>query len=277
MYVYHFHSEVDLICKFDSQQKTMSKQFDIADSAQLELTRLMNRITSLMDDCPLKTYHPMKCLCDLCDEHRMARASACYIVTYEQPHAKKILSFAWLFSSWLVKLRCANLEQQKLTLPPSNYSLVGQAFYRSFLLLIENEALRFVVDFNSTLNKDSCLLQLHFDHRMKKSIYVRVHLMEWAMLEVTTGWLDRQDIFSTKKHVSKTAMKPIIHVRPWKHVATQFVFAKHKPKTCSRLFLLQNRFLSKHQLTFTNEKGTTGLNCVLNRANYCSTRFFFKF
>ncbi|CAM4756921.1 unnamed protein product [Rotaria magnacalcarata] len=257
MYVYHFHSEVDLMCKFDSQQQTMSKQFDIADSAQLELTRLMNRITNLLDDYPLKTYHPLKCFCEQCDDHRMARASACYIVTYEQPYTKKILSFAWLFSSWLVKLRRANLEKQNITSLPSNYSLVGQALYRSFLLLIENESIRFVVDFNSRLDNDLCLLQLNFDHRMKKSIYACVHLMEWAMLEVITGWLDRQDIFSTRKHVSKTAMRPVIHVRPWKHIATQFIFAKYKPKTCSRLFLLQNKFMSKHQLTVTNDKGTT--------------------
>ncbi|CAF4173966.1 unnamed protein product, partial [Rotaria magnacalcarata] len=128
-------------------------------------------------------------------------------------------------SSWLVKLRRANLEKQNITSLPSNYSLVGQALYRSFLLLIENESIRFVVDFNSRLDKDLCLLQLNFDHRMKKSIYACVHLMEWAMLEVTTGWLDRQDIFSTRKHVSKTAMRPVIHVRPWKHIATQFIFA----------------------------------------------------
>ncbi|CAF5224260.1 unnamed protein product, partial [Rotaria magnacalcarata] len=52
-------------------------------------------------------------------------------------------------------------------------------------------------------------------------------------------------------------MRPVIHVRPWKHIATQFIFAKYKPKTCSRLFLLQNKFISKHQLTVTNDKGTT--------------------
>ena len=112
MYVYHFHSEVDLICKFDSQQQTMSKQFDIADSAQVELGHLNDRIRGLFNSHPLQTRHPTRCLCEDCDEHRMARASACYVVTYEQAFAKKILSFAWLFSSWLVKLRRANLERQ---------------------------------------------------------------------------------------------------------------------------------------------------------------------
>ncbi|CAF3943675.1 unnamed protein product, partial [Rotaria sp. Silwood1] len=92
---------------------------------------------------------------------------ACYIVTYKQPYTKKILSFAWLFSSWLVKLRRSNLQKQNLIYLPSNYFLIGQALYRSLLLLINNQSLRFVVDFNSNLNKDSCLLQLNYDNRIK--------------------------------------------------------------------------------------------------------------
>ncbi len=258
MYVYHFHSEVDLICKFDSQQQTMSKQFDIADSAQLELGHLITRIRNLFNDCQLRNHHPLKCLCEDCDEHRMARASACYIVTYEQQYTKKILSFAWLFSSWLVKLRRANIGKQNLCQSPSNYFLVGQAFLHSFMLLIENQSLRFVVDFNSNFDQYSCLLHMNFDPRMKKFINIPVHLMEWAMLEITTGWLDRQDIFSTSKHASKTATRPVIYLRAWKHITTQFIFDKYKPKTCSALLLLQNKFITKQQIAVTNDKGPTG-------------------
>ena len=255
MYVYHFHSEVDLICKFDSQQQTMSKQFDIADSAQVELNHLIARIRNLLDQCQLKTYHPLKCLCEQCDEHRMARASACYIVAYEQQYAKKILSFPWLFSSWLVKLRRSNLEKENLlNKNPSNYFLVGQAFLRSFRLLVDHQSLRFIVDFQ----RSNCLLRLSFDQRMKKFIYVSIDLMNWAMLEVVTGWLDRQEIFSSGKYSSKTAMKPMINVRTWKHITTQFLFDKYQPKSCSQLLLQQNRFLQKQQVTVTNESGTTG-------------------
>ena len=255
MYVYHFHSEVDLICKFDSQQQNMSKQFDIADSAQVELNHLITRIRNLMDQCQLKNYHQVKCLCEDCDEHRMARASACYIVTYEQQYAKKILSFPWLFSSWLVKLRRTNLQKENLfDKTPSNYFLVGQAFLHSFRLLIDNQSLRLIVDFQ----RDFCLLRMNFDHRMKKFIYIPVRLMDWAMIEVVTGWLDRQEIFSTGKYSSKTAMKPMINLRTWKHITTQFLFDRHKPKSCSQLLLLQNRFLQKQQVTVTYENGATG-------------------
>jgi hypothetical protein len=258
MYVYHFHSEVDLICKFDSQQQTMSRQFDIADSAQLELNRLIIRIKNLFNDCQLKNYHLLKCLCEDCDEHRMARASACYIVTYEQQYTKKILSFAWLFSSWLVKLRRANLVKENISKTPSNYFLVGQAFLHSFLSLIEHQSLRFMVDFNTNFQEYSCLLHMNLDHQMKKFINIPVHLMEWAMLEVTTGWLDRQEIFSTRKYTLKTAMRPTILLRSWKHLTTQFIFNKYKPKICSRLLLLQNRFIGKQQITVTHDKGTAG-------------------
>ncbi|CAF0900169.1 unnamed protein product [Adineta ricciae] len=257
MYVYHFHSEVDLICRFDSQQQTMSKQYDIADSAQLELGQLINRIQGLFNDGQLQTYHSVKCVCEDCDQHRMALASACYIVTYEQPYTKKILSFPWLFSFWLVKLRRMNLQRQNLLTPPSNYVLVGQAFLHSFLLLIQHQSLRFQVDFDSNSGPNSCILQLAFEVRQKKTIRVRVHLMEWAILEIATGWLDRQDIFSIKKHASKTSSRPTILIRTWKHILTQFLFSKHRPKTCSNLLLVQNRFLSKQQVTVTYENGTT--------------------
>ncbi|UJR28016.1 hypothetical protein I4U23_009276 [Adineta vaga] len=257
MYVYHFHSEIDLICRFDSQQQNMSKQYDIADSAQLELGQLINRIQGLFNDSQLNTYHSFKCLCEECDTHRMARASACYIITYEQPYTKKILSFPWLFSSWLVKLRRINLEKQNLVKPPSNYTLVGQAFLHSLGLLIEHQSLRFLVNFNFDSNKNTCLLQLHYDVRTKISINIRVHLMEWAILEIVTGWLDRQDIFSIKKYASKTATRPTILIRTWKHILAQFLFTKYQPKKCSGLLLVQNRFLLKQQVTVTHESGTT--------------------
>lgn len=258
MYVYHFHSEVDLICKFDSQQQNMSRQFDIADSAQVELNQLITRMRTLFDGCQLRNDHLLRCLCEDCDEHRMARASACYTVTYGQQYAKKILSFPWLFSSWLVKLRRANLQKQNLTRTPSNYFLVGQAFLHSFLLLIDNQSIRFIVDFNRKPCQNTCVLRMNFDPSVKKFISIRVDLMEWAMLEVVTGWLDRQEIFSTGKYASKTAIRPTTHVRTWKHITAQFIFDKFKPKTCSQLLLLQNRFLTKQQLTGTNDKGATG-------------------
>ena len=274
MYVYHFHSEVDLMCKFDSQQQTISKHFDIADSAQLELNRLINHMKNSFNDSLLQNYHSLKCLCEDCDEHRMARASACYIVTYEQEYTKKILSFPWLFSSWLIKLRRINLEKQNLFNRISNYFLVGQALFHLFLLLIEYQSLRFIVDFNSNLDKNSCLLHLNFDLRSKKFINIHVHLMEWAMLEIITGWLDRQEIFSTGKHASKTALRPIIHVRTWKHIATQFILAKYKPKICSALLILQNKFLSKKQVTITNDNGTTGLSSIFLELLFIFVFFF---
>jgi len=259
MYVYHFHSEVDLICKFDSQQQTLSKQFDIADSAQIELSHLNDRIRNLFRDCQLKTKHPTKCSCNDCDEHRMARASACYLVTYQQEFAKKILSFAWLFSSWLVKLREKNLDQQ----PPekryhANFLTVGQAFLHSLLILIENQSIRFIVQFETFDEETSCILRLTREHRSKKFIYLRVSLMEWAMLEIVTGWLDRQEVLTTKKYATRTTSRPTVnYFKTWKHIATQFLVAKFQPATCLELIPCQNRFLTKKSITVTNDKGVS--------------------
>ena len=141
---------------------------------------------------------------------------------------------------------------------PSNYFLVGQAFLHSLLLLIEHQSLRYTVDFDPVKSSSHCELRWNFDGRYKKYLHVPVTLMEWAMLEIVTGWLDRQEIFSTWKHASRTANRPIIHLRTWKHVTTQFLLRHYRPKTCSKLILQQNRFLSKQSLLVNNEKNSSG-------------------
>ena len=124
MFAYHFVSDIDLICRYDSQQRQcMSKHMDVADSAQVELKVLMNRIRTLfyaefnvrevensMNDMEssMKKDGEVAYLDD-----KLAKASACYIVCYQYEqaqHPKRILSFPWLFSRLLLQLRQRNLE-----------------------------------------------------------------------------------------------------------------------------------------------------------------------
>lgn len=126
------------------------------------------------------------------------------------------------------------------------------------MILIEHKSLRFIVQFDPSVDETSCILRLSNDQRTQKFIHLRVSLMEWAMLEVTTGWLDRQEVLSTKKYASRTAHRPTVnYYRTWKHVATQFLLAKYQPATCSALVLCQNRFLTKQSVTVTTDKGVT--------------------
>ena len=204
----------------------------------------------------------------------MARAAACYLVTYQQEFTKKILSFAWLFSLVVGQVATKELaettarcEQNSIDRTNrqifvsekrihSNFALVGQAFLHSLNILIEHKSLRFIVQFDPSVDEKSCILRLSNDQRTQKFIHLRVPLMEWAMLEVTTGWLDRQEVLSTKKYASRTAHRPTVnYYRTWKHVATQFLLAKYQPATCSALVLCQNRFLTKQSVTVTNDKG----------------------
>lgn len=131
MFAYHFTSDVDLICRFDSlQQQCMSKHIDVADSAQVELKALMNRMKSLFyaefnareeaerARASGSTAHvtPSPTVPNQAEpayfDDKLAKASACYIVCYQYEqaqHPKRILSFPWLFSRLLLQLRRRNL------------------------------------------------------------------------------------------------------------------------------------------------------------------------
>ena len=141
----------------------------------------------------------------------------------------------------------------------ANFLTVGQAFLHSLLILIENQSIRFIVQFETFDEETSCILRLTREHRSKKFIYLRVSLMEWAMLEIVTGWLDRQEVLTTKKYATRTTSRPTVnYFKTWKHIATQFLVAKFQPATCLELIPCQNRFLTKKSITVTNDKGVSG-------------------
>ena len=124
IYVYHFSSDIDLLCRFDSSpiyRTPLSKQQTesaclIADSAQVELKQLIRRIRKLFfDELRLSTPTNHRCYppCAQCNDRKMAKASALYIFCYNDTnHARRMLSLPWLFAPLLIETRKLNIKKQ---------------------------------------------------------------------------------------------------------------------------------------------------------------------
>ncbi|CAF0935981.1 unnamed protein product, partial [Didymodactylos carnosus] len=235
MFVYHFSSEVDLICRFDSQQQILLKQFDIVDTAQVELKRLMEKIRNLFYE-EFDNRHGNRhktCDCSSCTYEKMAKASACYVVCYQQSYLKKILSFPWLFARLLIKIRQNKMEDlksstslsQQHSLELQHYTIVGLAMKNALQSLVNSKQLSFLVTFQRINGNDveDALVQLARTTTSKKFVQQRLKLIELCFLEVINNWLYRQQIFGEQRSLP-TDKKQVILEKTWQHVLTKFVF-----------------------------------------------------
>lgn len=127
MYVYHFSSDIDLLCRFNSSspqhRTTMGKQqlesaCLVADSAQVEYKQLIQLIRGLFykdlnpSDEESLNYTVYRSNVER-DERKMAKASALYVYCYtDMSHGRRILSLPWLFATHLIETRKMNIKKQ---------------------------------------------------------------------------------------------------------------------------------------------------------------------
>ncbi|CAF0730149.1 unnamed protein product [Adineta steineri] len=264
MFAYHFVSDIDLICRFDSQQQQcMSKHIDVADSAQVELKALMDRIKTLFyaefnvreeterGRLNMKRNGEISYL-----DEKLAKASACYVVCYQYEqaqHPKRILSFPWLFSRLLVQLRQQNLTiiAKAIDRPISQlreHATIAHVMKNTLNRLVEQRELRFHVEFID--NKDASFIvntqiRLRLDDPVTniESDSIHIHLIEICFIEIIHNWLSRQNIFDTNNNIS-TNKKPLINEqRCWQHILTKFIYEINEqgPFDCSNLCIRQGQ------------------------------------
>lgn len=124
--VFNYQDEIDLFCRCEALDQLASGKQDLNISAGLELQRLIETtrrhfyhdFDQLSIDSTWKPPHRGSCTrdrtCDDCNEMKLARAAACYYVCYSQAARQstkarsRILSFPWLFGSFLSKLKERN-------------------------------------------------------------------------------------------------------------------------------------------------------------------------
>ncbi|UJR29064.1 hypothetical protein I4U23_010278 [Adineta vaga] len=280
MLAYHFVSDIDLICRFDSQQQQcMSKHIDVADSAQVELKALMDRIKTLfyaefnireaMERERNSIYHlgmkkKDKEIFYLDD--KLAKASACYVVCYryeQAQHPKRILSFPWLFSRLLLQLRQQNLAVMATAIDRPivqlrEHAIVARAMKQALHRLIERKELRFHVEFlNNNNNEDLSIVNKEIILRLDDPIthlecdHIHLHLIEICFIEIIHNWLSRQNIFETTNQ-NPLKKKPLINEQHcWFHILTKFLYEINEQGSfdCSNLLLRQNQSSSETYYT----------------------------
>ena len=145
--LYRFHDEVDLFCRCESMDSSAggNKKGGLEDSATIEVTNLIQRISQdfyyefdqryLRRRCCRIDYNPdtnreKRFDCDICADGKSAKAACAYIYSYEESNRlplksnRRILSFPWLFSKYLITLRYLNKPKDHVE---QSNSIVGRA------------------------------------------------------------------------------------------------------------------------------------------------------
>jgi RNA-dependent RNA polymerase len=215
MYAYHFVSDIDLICRFDSQQQQcMSKHIDVADSAQVELKALMDRIKTLFyAEFNAREEIERGRLANLVInmkkdgeiaylDEKLAKASACYVVCYQYEqaqHPKRILSFPWLFSRLLLQLRQRNLAVMAKAIDRPivqlrEHAIFARVMKNALMGLIERRELRYDVEFIDN-KEDFLIINKEIILRLDDPVTgiqcdtIHLHLIEICFIEIIHNWL----------------------------------------------------------------------------------------
>ena len=197
----------------------MSKHIDVADSAQVELKALMDRMKTLFyaefnareeaerarltnNGIANFVFHLKKEGEIAYLDEKLAKASACYVVCYQYEqaqHPKRILSFPWLFSRLLLQLRQQNLAIMATAIDRPmiqlrEHAIVARVMKNTLMGIIERRELRFEVevlpekDDSTSINRE---ILLRFDDSLTKTECdsLHLHLIEICFIEIIHNWL----------------------------------------------------------------------------------------
>jgi hypothetical protein len=183
----------------------MSKHIDVADSAQVELKALMDRIKTLFyaefnaREETERTINVNGNLVVAYLDEKLAKASACYVVCYQYEqaqHPKRILSFPWLFSRLLLQLRQRNLAVMAKAIDRPivqlrEYVIVARVMKNALIGLIQRREFRFDIEFidnnKEEINKE-ILLRLDDPITGNQCDSIRLHLIEICFIEIIHNW-----------------------------------------------------------------------------------------
>ncbi|CAF3409422.1 unnamed protein product [Rotaria sp. Silwood1] len=254
MYVYRFSSDVDLLCRFDSsssQYKTpLTKQQTestclVADSAQVEFKQLIRRIRRLFfeDLRSCNKFNLRRChsTCAQCMERKMAKASALYIVCYnDTSHARRILSLPWLFAPLLIETRKLNIKKQTKLLSPAivaqmleiqPYRLIGQSLQHAVQYLIAKNKTVYFHHTYSSETPTTITLSLRPTLTAKRLLLKRqISLIDYLIIEILHHYV-YNSLSKTRSPI--TSSKPAFVDSVWQHILTYFILNE-----CSPLVLL---------------------------------------
>ena len=171
-------------------------------------------------------------VCHPCLEDKLAKSACAYIVTYKESSTlpsnsnRRILSFPWIFSSYLCQLKERNRKEPIVF---SSEFLVGKAFV-NYLKLFK---LKFKVYLSDYSTSDEHV-RIEFFYRKIPSLTMNsnatqtktqsisnVSSTQACFIEVLDDWLIKQDIFADQ--LIETNQKPQIPRRIWHETIVEFL------------------------------------------------------
>jgi hypothetical protein len=309
--LYRFQDEIDLFCRCESMDTSAggSKKGSLEDSAAIEVQNLIKKITedffyefdernktrqccTFVEECGYHSTYLKRIDCSVCFDDKLAKAACAYIHSYSECNRlplksnRRILSFPWLFSWQLLKLRDLNqpakadIDQKnnivdsdgatgelspsepKILVPPP---IVGRAcslylndFTPKFKVFIpENSTGIQMVEFyyKKIEGKRTSLLPMN---RTPDEKIPFIPLLRACFIEILNDWLTKQSIFGNT--CIETDSKPLIPESIWHELLVNFLSYEYQPNV--RLI-----FASKDQSYITEPYRQTIKNYCLTWTN----------
>jgi hypothetical protein len=286
--LYRFQDEIDLFCRCESMDASAggSKKGGLEDSAAIEVQNLIKRITEefffefdernkALECCTYiekRRYnftYWKRIDCPACLEDKLAKAACAYIHSYSECNRlslksnRRILSFPWLFSGYLLKLRERN-QTLKTVINQSN-NIVGQAcslyldgFTPKFKVFIPENSIDIrMVEFSykKIEGKRTSLLPIN---RTPDEKIPFIPLLRACFVEILNDWLIKQGIFGDT--CIETDSKPLIPESIWHELIVNFLSYEYQsnvrlilaPKDQSHITERYRETIEKYHRTWTN-------------------------
>jgi hypothetical protein len=254
--LYRFQDEIDLFCRCESMDASAGgrKKGSLEDSAAIEVQNLVKKITEdffFEFDQRNKIYKCCKFVekpgsnpirwkridCPVCREGKLAKAACAYIYSYNESNRlplksnRRILSFPWLFSGYLLKLRYRN--QPKDFVDQTN-TIVGRAcalylkeFTPKFKVFIPENSIDIqMVEFSYKKIEEKRTSLLPINKKADEKIPF-VPLLRACFVEILNDWLTKQGIFGNE--CIETDSKPLIPESIWHELLINFLSYEYQP------------------------------------------------
>jgi hypothetical protein len=254
--LYRFQDEIDLFCRCESMDASAggSKKGSLEDSASIEVQNLTERIIQdfyyefderakifkcceRIEETVNNRVRWRRIDCDICREDKFAKAACAYKYSYEQSNRlplksnRRILSFPWLFSGHILKLRQINNPEN---IGNRTDTIVGRAcklyledLTPKFKVLIpinslDNQTVEFCYEKIEEKRTNSFIIDKKADEKLPS-----VSLLRACFIEILNDWLRKENVFGSE--CVETDPKPLIPELIWHELMINFLSGKYQP------------------------------------------------
>ena len=258
--LYRFQDEIDLFCRSESIDASAggNKKGSLEDSAATEVQNLVKKVKHdfffefderYKNDkcCTLKqdprTKQIVRIDCETCLENKLAKAACAYTYSYQQSNRlpsksnRRILSFPWLFSKYIIMLKKRQLPEDYVD---QSYAIVGRACstylinfkpnFKGFLPKYVNDTPTVEFYYRKIEEKPKSLLPIN---KKSDEKICSVSLLHACFVEILNDWLTKQDIFSNQ--FNELDKKPRIPILIWHELLVNFLSGEYQQNVCLSL------------------------------------------